>query len=473
VTLHNVVVTDPNAVNLVCAPALPVASLAPGAQILCTAEHTVTQADLDAGSYFNTACADDGNGDGDTGANAVCDDEDTPGEQNPELSIVKADGDATYDEVGDVINYTIVATNTGNVTLHNVVVTDPKAVNLVCAPALPVASLAPGAQISCTAQHTVTQADIDAGSYLNTACVDDGNGDGDTGADEACDDENTPGSQNPELSIVKDDGGATYDEVGDVINYTIVATNIGNVTLKGVVVTDPNVSDLVCTPATPVDLAPGASISCTASHSVTQEDLDNGVYLNTACANDTDGPAAEVCDDEDTPGEQNPELAIDKSVAEAGFTAVGQVLHYTIVVTNVGNVTLHNVIVTDPLVSDLDCEPDLPVPSLAVGASFTCTATYTIVEADFDPLLVTNEACADDGMGDGEVGADEVCDDVSTPGQEVLVETDVPTQPNTASVGQTSGTSRPADNAWLLIVGLAIALGAFVMATPARGRKRR
>jgi uncharacterized repeat protein (TIGR01451 family) len=473
VTLHNVVVTDPNAVNLVCAPALPVASLAPGAQILCTAEHTVTQADLDAGSYFNTACVDDGNGDGDTGADAVCDDEDTPGEQNPELSIVKADGDATYDEVGDVVNYTIVATNTGNVTLHNVVVTDAKAVNLVCAPALPVGSLAPGAQISCTADHTVTQADIDAGSYLNTACVDDGNGDGDTGADEACDDENTPGSQNPELSIVKDDGSATYDEIGDVIHYTIVATNIGNVTLKGVVVTDPNVSDLVCTPATPVDLAPGASISCTASHSVTQEDLDNGIYLNTACANDTDGPAAEVCDDEDTPGEQNPELAIDKSVAEAGFTAVGQVLHYTIVVTNVGNVTLHNVIVTDPLVSDLDCEPDLPVPSLAVGASFTCTATYTIVETDFDTLLVTNEACADDGMGDGEVGADEVCDDVSTPGQEVLVETDVPTQPNTASVAQSRGTSRPADNAWLLIVGLAIALGAFVMATPARGRKRR
>ena len=118
---------------------------------------------------------------------------------------------------------------------------------------------------------------------------------------------------------MKDDAGATYDEVGDVIHYTIVATNIGNVTLKGVVVTDPNVTDLVCTPATPVDLAPGDSIACTASHTVTQEDLDNGVYLNTACANDTDGPAAEVCDDEDTPGEQNPVLAIDKTVAETAL----------------------------------------------------------------------------------------------------------------------------------------------------------
>ncbi|HTK44088.1 MAG TPA: hypothetical protein VL749_01890, partial [Patescibacteria group bacterium] len=336
----------------------------------------------------------------------------------------------------------------------------------------PVADLAPGDEISCTAEHTVTQADIDAGSYLNTACVDDEMGEAGAGADEACDDENTPGSQNPELSIVKGDGGTTYDEVGDIINYTIVATNIGNVTLKGVVVTDPKVADLVCTPATPVDLAPGDSISCTASHTVTQEDLDNGIYLNTACANDTDGPAAEVCDDEDTPGEQNPELAITKDVTETIYTAVGQVLHYTITVTNVGNVTLHGVVVTDPNATNLVCTPATPVPSLAVGESFTCTAEHTIVQADLDAGFYKNVACADDDQGAPESGADAVCDDVTTPGQEVKEETSPPTQPNTAST-VSGATSRPADGSWLLIVGLAIALAAFVMATPQRGRKPR
>ena len=471
VTLHDVVVTDPNAVNLVCVPALPVADLAPGDDIVCTAKHVVTQEDLDNGRYLNTACVDDEMGEEDAGADEACDDEDTPGEQNPELDIVKTDGGATYDEVGDVIHYNIVATNTGNVTLHDVVITDPNAVNLVCVPALPVADLAPGDEIDCTAEHTVTQADIDAGSYLNTACVDDEMGAEGEGADEACDDENTPGSQNPELDIVKDDAGATYDEVGDVIHYTIVATNIGNVTLKGVVVTDPNVTDLVCVPATPVDLAPGDSIECTASHTVTQEDLDAGVYLNTACANDTDGPAAEVCDDEDTPGEQSPALAIDKQVAEPLFTEVGQILHYTIVVTNVGNVTLEQVIVTDELVDDLDCDPDLPVPTLAVGASFTCSATYTITEADMDSLLVTNVACADDGMGDGEVGADPVCDEVQTPGQEVEEETSPPTLPPTDAIsGDSNGA--PGNGAWLLIMGLAIALSTLVFMTPARKRSR-
>ena len=476
VTLTDVVVTDPNAVGLDCLPdagdQTTIPSLAPGAFVTCSASHTVTQADLDAGHYLNQACADDNNGDGEAGANPVCDEVDTPGEQNPALDIVKSDGDATYSNVGDVIHYTIVATNTGNVTLHDVVITDPKAANLVCTPATPVADLAPGDEISCTAEHTVTQADIDAGSYLNTACVDDEMGEEGAGADAACDDENTPGGQNPELSIVKDDAGATYNEVGDVINYTIVATNIGNVTLKGVVVTDPKVTDLVCTPATPVDLAPGESISCTASHTVTQADLDNGVYLNTACANDTDGPAAEVCDDEDTPGGQNPELAIKKDVTETIYTAVGQVLHYTIEVTNVGNVTLHGVVVTDPNATNLVCTPATPVPNLAVGDSFTCTAEHTIVQADLDAGFYKNVACADDMEGAPESGADAVCDDAVTPGQEVKHETPQPTQPNTAA--SVSGEqSSPANGSWLLIVGLAIALAAFVVATPQRGRKRR
>ena len=38
--------------------------------------------------------------------------------------------------------------------------------------------------MTCTASHTITQADIDAGSFYNQACVDDGA----NGAAQACDD---------------------------------------------------------------------------------------------------------------------------------------------------------------------------------------------------------------------------------------------------------------------------------------------
>ena len=65
------------------------------------------------------------------------------------------------------------------------------------------------------------------------------------------------------------------------MHYTIVATNVGNMTLAAVTVTDPGVSGLSCTPANGSALAPGASMSCTATHTVTQADLDAGHYANT------------------------------------------------------------------------------------------------------------------------------------------------------------------------------------------------
>jgi uncharacterized repeat protein (TIGR01451 family) len=464
VTLHDVVVTDAQVSNLVCVPATPVADLVVGASITCSASHTISQADIDAGSFFNKACADDGAG----GAAAVCDEVTTTGAQNPELSIDKVDNTGTFSAVGDVISYTITATNTGNVSLHDVVVTDAQVSDLVCVPATPVADLVVGASITCSASHTITQADIDAGSFFNKACADDGNGDGATGAAAVCDEVTTTGAQNPELSIDKIATEDSFNEVGDVIHYTVIAENTGNVTLYGVVVTDPNVLDLVCAPETPIDLAPTEFTTCTATHTITQADLDAGSVFNKACVHDTEGPATEVCDEVTTEGEQNPVLAIDKQVTEAGFTAVGQVLHYTIVATNTGNVTLHNVVVTDPNVSDLACNPALPVASLAPGDKITCTASHTVVAADFTTLLVTNEACVDDGDG----GAAKVCDHVSSPGQKLAGKIDLPTLPPTDGVAG-GGKASPAEGAWLLIVGLGFALGAFVMLTPARGRKRR
>ena len=204
--------------------------------------------------------------------------------------------ETSYSAVGNVIHYTIVATNDGNTTLAAVTVTDPKVSGLVCTPANG-SSLAPGASMSCTASHTVTQADIDAGHYANTACVDDGAG----GAAQACAGKDVPGTQNPHLSITKNATPAGYSTVGQVINYTIVAKNDGNTTLAAVTVTDPKVSSLVCTPANGSSLAPGASMSCTASHTVTQADIDAGHYANTACVDDGAAGAAQACASKDVP----------------------------------------------------------------------------------------------------------------------------------------------------------------------------
>ena len=87
----------------------------------------------------------------------------------------------------------------------------------------------------------MTQADLDAGHYANTACVDDGAG----GAAQQCAAKDVPAVQGPTLSITKVATETSFDAVGQVLHYTIVATNVGNTTLAAVTVTDPGVSGLV------------------------------------------------------------------------------------------------------------------------------------------------------------------------------------------------------------------------------------
>ena len=89
--------------------------------------------------------------------------------------------------------------------------------------------------------------------------------------------------QRPALSIVKTATPTTYDEVGDVISYSFLVTNSGNVTLSGpFTVSDDKATDESCPETT--SLAPLAYITCTASYTITQSDLDSGSVTNIASA---------------------------------------------------------------------------------------------------------------------------------------------------------------------------------------------
>jgi uncharacterized repeat protein (TIGR01451 family) len=90
----------------------------------------------------------------------------------PHLGLTKTDNlnPAKYETVAQVVKYTLKATNEGNTTLHNVSVSDSPALEgFSCTPSIPAASLATGASISCTGNHTITQADWEAGSFKDTA----------------------------------------------------------------------------------------------------------------------------------------------------------------------------------------------------------------------------------------------------------------------------------------------------------------
>src|SRR5690606_1190718 len=65
---------------------------------------------------------------------------------------------------------------------------------------------------------------------------------------------------------------------------------------------------------------------------------------------------------------------------------------YAFLVTNTGNVTLTDVTVNDPLLTDAGVSLDQDPQTLAPGGSFTFTATYTPTQADIDAGRVENTA---------------------------------------------------------------------------------
>ena len=100
--------------------------------------------------------------------------------------------------------------------------------------------------------------------------------------------------QNPALTLTKTPNPTTYNTVGQTISYCYVVKNTGNVTLNGpITVTDDKIATVTC-PAG--NLAPGASITCTGSYTITQQDLDNGKVVNsaTAHASGTDSPTVQA-----------------------------------------------------------------------------------------------------------------------------------------------------------------------------------
>src|SRR5262249_46079259 len=169
---------------------------------------------------------------------------------------------------------------------------NPALSSFSCNPAVPAATLAPNAQIVCTGSHTVTQADLDAGSFSDTGS--------------ATSNETSPATtatntgnanQIKSLTVTTTDSinGGTYSQPGQVVTYTLTATNAGNITLHNVTLSDnPALDGFSCAPAT---LAPGSALTCTGSHTITLGDLQAGTFSDTASATSTETPTATTAPD--------------------------------------------------------------------------------------------------------------------------------------------------------------------------------
>jgi uncharacterized repeat protein (TIGR01451 family)/LPXTG-motif cell wall-anchored protein len=133
---------------------------------------------------------------------------------------------------------------------------------------------------------------------------------------------------------------------------------------------------------------------------VTQADVDHGKIDNTAYASSTavlDGSSWRSDDSTATVTiTQTPDLSVVKSAAQSVIPAAGQSIDYSFLVTNTGNVTLTDVAVDDQLAAPAGpaLEVTCPASVLAPSADMTCTATYTVTQADVDHGQVGNTATA-------------------------------------------------------------------------------
>ena len=286
---------------------------------------------------------------------------------------------------GAARHYSLTVTNTGNITLHNVTVSDtPDLDGFSCAPAIPVAALAPTESGACTGTHTIAQADLDAGTFLDTGHATST----ETDAPDVID--IIQGAQNAVLALTKTDdlNPATYDTVGQVVTYTLTATNTGNVTLHDVSVSDtPALDGFSSTPAIPVAaLATTESITCTGTHTITQADLDARSFTDTGHATSTETVVPDVTDTIQAAADAVLALTKTDSFNPATYDTVGQVVTFTLTATNTGNVTLHNVSISDtPDLDGFSCAPAIPVAALATTRSSPAPAPTRSPKATSTP----------------------------------------------------------------------------------------
>src|SRR4029078_5332462 len=89
----------------------------------------------------------------------------------------------------------------------------------------------------------------------------------------------------PQMHLDKNGAPTTYDSVGDQITYTYTLTNTSNVTWDGPFTITDDKATVTCPPPTPVP--PGGSVTCSATYSVIQADLDAGQVVNHATGSPT------------------------------------------------------------------------------------------------------------------------------------------------------------------------------------------
>ena len=330
---------------------------------------------------------------------------------HPKISIVKKINGVDADTAPGIavaspgtMVFEFIVTNTGNVRLDPVVVTDSDLApqDIVC----PATLLDPGQSMTCKASLAAPAAGV---VHANTATA---TGTPPVMADAtvlpdvtAMNDAHAYGDPKPDITVTKfinelDANTAPGPQVvtGDTVNVTFLVTNSGNTRLNPVTVTDDQIpaSAITCEKTA---LDPGQSMVCRATFVApapliqhTNIGTATGVSVfadNTPMVHPVTGlPVPGVSDtDGANAAAVQPGVYVvkkingqDANMAPGTLVIPGSTMQVTFYVANIGSTPLDPVVVTDDVIpaADIRC----PATKLDVGESMTCTAVYTAPSAD-------------------------------------------------------------------------------------------
>ncbi|MDI9469236.1 MAG: Cna B-type domain-containing protein [Bacillota bacterium] len=407
ITLENVVVTD-SLVDLTNTEKVTFTEskttdgkLEVGETWTYTYVHKVTQDDMDRGFVKNAVTA--------TNPDIPDDPENPPPTTEvtvpvARMTIEKSADKDRYTKVGDVITYTVKVKNTGEITLEDVVVTD--SMSSLSGPmqtkwTKTIDKLEVGETWTHTYTYEVTEEDMERGSVTNAVTA--------SNPDIPKDDpENPPPTTEvtvpvARMTIEKSADKDRYTKVGDVITYTVEVKNTGEVVLEDVVVTDSmsSLSGPMQTKWTKTidKLEVGETWTYTYTYEVKPADMLVGFVKNAVTATNPDIPG----DDPENPPPTDEvivpvaRMTIKKVADRDKFYNVGEVITYTIFVTNTGEVALDNVVVTDSMASLLglmQTKWTKTIDRLEVGETWIHTYTYEVTAEDMEAGIVTNAVTA-------------------------------------------------------------------------------
>ena len=407
-----------------------------------TADYTLTQGNIDSGSITNQATAS-----GESSQSVVVTDlsdndsvlEDDPTQttlcQSDSIALIKTatfndeDTDGCSD-VGETITYNFTLTNTGNTTITNVVLIDPMLGGTI--------SLASGDTDSdnrldvneiwnYSANYTINQGNIDNGSVSNQATVTgtsiSGNNVSDLSDDDSIledDQTQTNLCQSDGIALIKtatfnDEDNDGCSDSGETITYNFTLTNTGNTSITNVILIDPMLGGTITLASGDTDSDNQLDVNevwnYSANYTITQSNIDNGSVSNQATVTGTSISGNNVSDlsDDDSILEddqtqtnlcQSDGIALIKMATfndedNDGCSDAGETITYSFTLTNIGNTSITNVILTDPMLGGTitltsgDTDND---NQLDVNETWGYSANYSITQTNIDNGSVSNQA---------------------------------------------------------------------------------